>query len=281
MISAGWNRLPVVVRAVLTGTFVSLAGSLPWGVLVKENYKNFPEVPWAVAIEALLLWLFWGCTRNRVAARVNQLSEDAWTWAIIAGVLGLGALVTFFAVVNRLIRLPAETGEGDFSQIPFPTLFAWVIMGAIVAGIVEETSFRGFIQGPIERRHGPVVAIAVTGTLFGFAHFSHPAVTLRMMPYYMSVATIYGAIAYLTNSILPTMVLHSGGNILGSLDLFPSGQSVGQVSRTPAPLIWESGADTRFWVTSIAAAGLTIAAIGAYTILAKTRCRACIGARGA
>lgn len=42
--------------------------------------------------------------------------------------------------------------------------------------ISEEASFRGYMQGPIERRHGPVVAILVTGTLFGLAHFTHPGV---------------------------------------------------------------------------------------------------------
>jgi membrane protease YdiL (CAAX protease family) len=34
------------------------------------------------------------------------------------------------------------------------------------------------MQGPIERRHGPVVAILVTGSLFGLLIFTHPEVTL-------------------------------------------------------------------------------------------------------
>ena len=66
-------------------------------------------------------------------------------------------------------------------------------MASIVAGVVEEASFRGYMQGPIERRHGPVVAILVTGSVFGFAHFTHPEVTLILMPYYLAVAAIYGA----------------------------------------------------------------------------------------
>ena len=55
----------------------------------------------------------------------------------------------------------------------------------------------------------------MTGSLFGFAHFTHPEVTLVLMPYYLAVAAIYGTLAYLTNSIWPSVVLHAGGNILG------------------------------------------------------------------
>ena len=63
-------------------------------------------------------------------------------------------------------------------------------MGSLVAGIAEESGFRGYMQGPIEPRHGPVIAFLVTGGLFGFAHFSHPEVTLALMPYFLAVATL-------------------------------------------------------------------------------------------
>ena len=39
------------------------------------------------------------------------------------------------------------------------------------------------------------------------------------MPYYLAVAAVYGALAYFTNSILPSLVLHAGGNVLGAFDL--------------------------------------------------------------
>jgi membrane protease YdiL (CAAX protease family) len=46
-------------------------------------------------------------------------------------------------------------------------VFAWVILSTLVAGVVEETAFRGYVQGGIERRHGPVVAILVTVACLG------------------------------------------------------------------------------------------------------------------
>jgi hypothetical protein len=111
----------------------------------------------------------------------------------------------------------------------------------------------------------------VTGAFFGFAHFTHPEVTMRLMPFYMSAAVVYGLLAYLTNSVLPRMVLHAGGNILGSLDLFMRGQSEWQASATPSPLVWASGPDASFWLSCITAVLLIAAATWAYTMLARTR----------
>jgi len=108
----------------------------------------------------------------------------------------------------------------------------------------------------------------VTGSLFGFAYFTHSELTLLLMPYYMAVAAIYGAVAYPTNSILPSMVLHAGGNILVSIDFFARGQSERQASSKPAPLVWETGPDASFWLSCAAAIVVGAAALLAYRTLA-------------
>ena len=188
--------------------------------------------------------------------------------AVVAGGLGLVAVVLLQGVTNRLVTLPQQR-DLDVSQFPFVTVLLWVLMSSVVAGVVEEASFRGYMQGPIERRHGPVIAILVTGSLFGFAHFTHPEVTLILMPYYLAVAAVYGALAYLTNSILPSMVLHAGGNVLGAFDLFARGRSEWQALSSPKPLIWETGADASFWISLVAALIVGAAAVWAYAALAS------------
>lgn len=274
-----WRRLPVIVRAVLTGAVVATAGTVPWAVLVAANSSHWVAVPWAVPPTALYLWLFWRYVRGagwprstsearRTNCRANRLSDEVWGAALLAGVLGLAALVLFLTVMNRLVRLPAQPTD-ELSHVPVLTLATWLLMSAVVAGIAEESSFRGYMQGPIERRHGPVVAILVTGSLFGFAHFTHPEVTLILMPYYLAVAAIYGALAYLTNSILPSVVLHTGGNIFGAIDLFGRGRAEWQASSSPAPLIWETGADASFVISCLATLIVGAAAVWAYAALAS------------
>src|SRR5207244_4773330 len=126
----------------------------------------------------------------------------------------------------------------------------WNLMGSLVAGIVEEASFRGYMQGPIERRHGPAVAILVTGIVFGLAHFTHVNVTLILMPYYMGFAAIFGALAYLTNSILPSLVLHAIMDFLGGIQMWTTGRAEWLAS--PKSLIWETGTDASFWISWLA-----------------------------
>ena len=53
--------------------------------------------------------------------------------------------------------------------MPRATVLALLLMAAPVAGVVEEAAFRGYMQGPIERQYGLIVAILVTGTMFAVA----------------------------------------------------------------------------------------------------------------
>jgi membrane protease YdiL (CAAX protease family) len=144
---------------------------------------------------------------------------------------------------------------------------------------VEETSFRGYLQRPIERRHGPVIAILVTGSLFGFAHFAHPEVGVVLLPFYIGVAAVYGALAYLTDSTLPGMVLHAGGNMFSAFDLFTRGRSEWQLSVTARPLIWETGPDVAFWGNVAALLIVATLTVWAYSTLARATRKA--GASGA
>jgi len=274
-----WQKIPVSVQAVIAGSLVAVAGTLPWSFLVSQNLKHFPSIPWAVPVTAVYLWLFWRYVRGfwwpsstaeyrRLSCRANQLSSDAWGAAVIAGVLGLVAILLLQQVMSRLAVLPQQE-HPDISKYPILTVAAWLVMSAVVAGVAEESAFRGYIQGPIEKRHGPVIAILTTGILFGFAHFTHPEVTLILMPYYLAVAAVYGGLAYFTNSIFPGLVLHAGGNILMSFGLFTSGRSEWQAPTTPTPLIWQSGTDAAFWLLAGAFLIISSAAIWAYRNLAS------------
>lgn len=270
-----------MVRAVLTGTLAALFGTTPWALLVSLNTKHWSMVPWAVLPTALYLWLYWRYVRGagwprataearRTNSRANSLPGDVWSLAIVAGLLGLLTLLVFQGVWGRLVQLPQQR-DIDPSQFPVLTVALWVIMSALVAGVTEEVAFRGFMQRPIERRHGPVVAILVTGTVFGFAHFAHPEVTGRLLPFYLAVATVYGLLAYLTDSVLPGMVLHAGGNMFGALTFFAGGRSEWQLLPTPRPLVWETGPDAAFWGTLAALALAGAAAVSAYAALARAQ----------
>ena len=286
-----WLRLPVVARAVLIGVGAAAAGSLPWAALVSANTKYRSTLPWAVPFMAMYLWLYWryvvrgsGWPRStaearRMNARANALPDEVWGPALLAGVLGLAGVLLLQGVLSRLVALPQQR-ELDVSQYPAVTVLMWFLMSAVVAGVVEETSFRGYLQRPIERRHGPVVAILITGSLFGFVHFSHPEMGVVLLPFYISAAAVYGALAYFTDSTLPGMVLHAGGNMFSAFDLFARGRSEWQLTAEAQPLIWETGPDVAFWGNVVALVFVAALTVWAYSALAHAadRARASTGA---
>jgi membrane protease YdiL (CAAX protease family) len=274
-----WHRLPVLVRAVVSGGSLALLGVAPWVLLTTANQEHFSVVPWAVLPAGLYLWGFWRYSggagwpaATSAARRTNRrrliLSEEVWEAALLAGILGLLTLVAAFRVIVRMVALPPQS-RPDISHLSLFTIAGLLLMGSLVAGVVEEVSFRGYMQRPIEERHGPVAAILVTGVVFGFAHFSHPEVTLRLLPYYLGAAAVYGSLAHLTDSVLPGMFLHVVGNGFSFVHLFAGGTSQWQTTERARPLIWDSGTDVSFWVSLGATSILAAASVWAYGRLAR------------
>ncbi len=277
-----WSRLPVVVRALVIGVAAAGAGTIPWAALMSANTQHQSAIPWAAPIMALYLWVYWRylvrgsgwpqstADARRMNARANALPHETWGPALLAGLLGLASVLLLQGVLSRLIALPQQQ-DLDVSRYPAVTILIWVVMSAVVTGVVEETSFRGYLQRPIERRHGPAIAILITGILFGFAHFAHPEVGLVLLPFYIAAAAVYGALAYFTQSTLPGMVLHAGGNMFSAFDLLTRGRSEWQLSADAQSLVWQTGPDMAFWATVAALLIFTGLTVWAY-LTWRARC---------
>ena len=262
-----------IVQPVLVGMLVMLAGTIPRNLLFAANLRHYPAIPWAVPLTALYLWFFWAylsgagepkatAEERRTSLRANQVSARTWGWALLAGGLALVSLVIALRLVNRLVLLP-EQPLPNLAHVPNVTIVSLLLAGAPVAGIIEEAAFRGYMQGPIERRSGLLIAILVTGTMFALAHLDF---TWILWPYYLAVAAIYGTVTYLTDSILPAIALHTGGNIYSNIDLWRTGQAEWQAPSGASSLIWNTGIDTSFILSSAA-----LLIVGAVTALAYVK----------
>ncbi len=257
MVEPSIRPVTIIIQAVLTGMLVMLAGTLPRNLLFAANLRFYPGLPWAVPVTAAYLWFGWRYLKRaepwRGGLRANPVSGRVWAWALLAGGLAIVALVFGLQVANRMVVLPVQQMP-DLGKVPGITIVSLLIMAAPVAGIIEEAAFRGYMQGPIERRFGLGVAILVTGTMFAVAHLDFTPI---LWPYYVAVAAIYGTVTYLTESILPAVVLHTGGNLYSNFDLWRHGQAEWQAASGPATLIWTTGADRSFWGSVV---GLVIVA---------------------
>jgi CAAX prenyl protease-like protein len=74
--------------------------------------------------------------------------------------------------------------------------------------------------------------------MFAVAHLDF---TLILWPYYIAVGAVYSTVTSLSRSIVPAMVLHTGGNIYSNLDLWLHGRAEWQASSGTATFIWQSG----------------------------------------
>ena len=265
----------VTVEAVLLGMLVMIAGTIPRNLIFAANLRFYQGVPWAVPVTAVYLVCFWRylqgagpppstAEHRRNGLRATGVPGGVWAWALLAGGLGIVALVLGLRVANRLVVLPPQQLP-DLTQVPRATVLALLLMAAPVAGVVEEAAFRGYMQGPIERQYGLVVAILVTGTMFAVAHLDF---TLILWPYYVAVAAIYGTVTYLTRSILPAVVLHTSGNLYSNIDLWLHGQAEWQAASGPAALVWTTGPDASFWLSSVALLAVAAADVWVYFKLA-------------
>ncbi|MFT3827673.1 MAG: type II CAAX endopeptidase family protein [Chitinophagaceae bacterium] len=250
----GWmQHTGIVVRSVLTGMLLVFAGTIPRNILFAANLSYFPAFPWAVPLMAVYLFFFWRycngkgapqstAAERKYSMRAYPLKTRIWGWSLLAGIMGIVTLVIALHLLNRMVVLPQQQLP-DMKHVPDSTVLTLLLAGAPVAGIVEEIAFRGYMQGPIEQRWGIIAAILITGTMFAVAHLDF---TLILWPYYVAVAAIYGTVTYLTNSILPAIVLHTAGNLYSNLDLWLHGQAEWQAGTKPEQLIWQSGIDSSF-----------------------------------
>lgn len=276
--------MSAVIEAVAVGMLALIVATLPRNALFAANLRILPGLPWSVPLVAVLLWFFWrymngwgppqdtAATRH-VRLRANRLAPGAWLWALLAGGLGIVTLVLILRVANRLITLPDQTPP-DLSAIPLITLVPMLLLSSFFAGVVEEASFRGYMQGMIERQLGPVIAILITGVMFAVAHLDFTPI---LLPYYVAVSAIYGMVSYLTDSILPAVVLHTCGNIYSNTDLWVRGRAEWQASGTTSS-IWVAGTDAAFWASIGAIVVFGCATIWAYVILARRTARQGAGA---
>jgi sodium transport system permease protein len=78
--------------------------------------------------------------------------------------------------------------------------------------ICEELAFRGMLLSGLKRRFRPAILVIGIGIIFGFFHM-----TLYRIAPTAALGMILTAIALMTGSVFPGMLLHAGNNALGVL----------------------------------------------------------------
>lgn len=270
-----WNRLPVVVRAVVVGCLVNEVGQLG-GLLIFANLKFLPRVPWLLPATAAWLWVFWryvngrGWPRATRDARRRDLRASSvpgrlWIWSLLAGGLALVSVVGLGFLTPRFAEIPRDAFKIslDFSACPWWMVVSILLAISVLAGVVEEAGFRGFMLSQIQRRHGWIAATAITGFAFFMAHhLSHAYATFAFLPFFLAVSTVHALLVYFTGSIRPSIVLHA------AFDFAVIPIQYGLIGRVPTSSVLKTGVDSSFLVEVMIVVVFGVAAVPAFRKLA-------------
>jgi membrane protease YdiL (CAAX protease family) len=212
-----------VAVALLMGLAISAVGTLPWVMLIRLNAREYPESPWAAVTTAcwlviMLVWLSGRGWSHRTSAfrqfhcRLWRPQPGAWSGDSLVTILSLVGATVGMSVVYVLMG--ASRPPVDLSAYPTTAIrFSVLLMGPMVAGVVEEVAFRGYMQRHLERI-GPTFAILVTSAAFTLAHATHGlAYLLAVAPGFFLASVVYGHLALKSGSIVPGMALHFAGDL--------------------------------------------------------------------
>ena len=168
--STVWARIPLVIRAVAAGIAIGLIAANVWPVLLLSLGVPLATVGELLFLAVYVYWMKGGGppqslrTIRAESFRAGGLSASQWFWGLIAAVAFAATIHAAIVVLFRIVPFPAATFHHgyDFSFIPTrPLQWLACVVSALSAGVCEETGFRGWMQWPIEKRYGPVIAIAI------------------------------------------------------------------------------------------------------------------------
>ncbi len=199
-------RLPIIIRAIFSGFLVSTVGITVWTVMLLVIMP-----PWSVIPMIFALWAFWKFFSDSENFRKVKLSHATWKWSMIAAICFVLIVQSSFVITFRITEFPAAQFTSDYKMLermPLRTAWIMLIMSSVVAGICEETGFRGYLQTPIEKKYGPVAAIIISSIIFTVIHLSkswaHP-----IIPHIFFASVLLGILAYKSESLIPGMIGHS------------------------------------------------------------------------
>jgi membrane protease YdiL (CAAX protease family) len=246
------NRIPVAIRAVVIGILVGLIAANLWPVLLFKL-----GMPAAAGAEAVFLavYVWWvrggGPPKSWKAARAENfrsrtLTVHDWSWGLIAAIAIAASVHAAIVVLFRLVPFPAEAFHRGYDLSFIPTremqLLACVVSAAS-AGICEETGFRGYMQVPIEKRHGAFAAILISSLFFMAIHLTKDWSLIGMVPIVFVAGVLYGTLAWASRSLVFGMIGHTIMDI--GLFAYWWTQILGKFSERP---ISEAGMDRHFYV---------------------------------
>lgn len=221
--------------AIALGFLIAFAGGTIWSILLGLNLALNPALPWSVATAIALLTIAWlylsglGWPRGTQAARraslpQNKLSAGSWLAALAAAIGASGFALCVLLLAFRLLPIPVTPLPEFANREPW---IALVYFGAasLVAGMVEEAAFRGYMLTGVERAWGRVAAYIVVAVAFAILHAGNPEF-LYLLPLYFFLSLALSGVVTMSGSVWPGVVAHTLSDFASFVLLLFAGPAV-------------------------------------------------------
>src|SRR5258705_2961211 len=267
-----WTKLPITLRAIFAGFLIAAAAANVWLLLLLSLRVQLAGIVEAIFLALFLWWARGGGPPSAARAarakafRQDKLTSKQWLWGLIAAFFFAAIVHASIVLLFRFMSYPAAAFRHgyDLSFIPSqPLRWVAVVVSAASAGICEEIGFRGFMQQPIEQRHGVSVAVFISSFFFMALHLTKAWALLGMVPIVFGAGVLLGLLAWSARSLIPGII----GHFVMDIGLFAYWWT-GIAGDFTARPITETGVDQSFLTTC---AVLTAALI--FALLAASRLR--------
>jgi membrane protease YdiL (CAAX protease family) len=270
-----WTKLPVSLRAIIAGIVIGLIPANVWPALLLSL-----GVPVAASVEVVFLGLYvWWASgggpphRTSIARgcafRSATLARAQFFWGVVGALFFAATIHAAIVLLFRFVPFPAAAFRRgyDLSFIPsLPLKWIAVVVSATSAGVCEETGFRGYMQQPIEQRHGAAIAILVSSFFFTLLHLTKAWAMIGMVPIVFGAGVLLGLLAWASGSLIPGMI----GHVVMDIGLFAYWWT-GIAGNFTARPIMETGVDGQFCITCIVLATTLVVVLVAAWQLRRLR----------
>ena len=211
-----YDHIPWTVRDVWLGVGFSglwLSVSLiVWFLLSVSGLKINAGLFIATA-ELALLGPVWWLTIRKYKVSWATLGLRRFKGGMIGLGCGLMALSFIFNIVySRFLEVFNLRMQMDLAPLFAELSSPWWFLagGVVIAPVVEELFFRGFLFGGLWKKYSWRMAAVISSALFALVHFQATA----MIPIFI-LGYIFSYLYYRSNSIWPGILMHVATNALG------------------------------------------------------------------
>jgi membrane protease YdiL (CAAX protease family) len=181
---------------------------------------NLSVIAQALATLAMLGY-FWLMVRLRKAGQFWQamgwrpfqtdLAQPQWLRVCIQFGLGIGLAIAVTPISMGLSRNHAPLPIEKMIQTR-ETYLLFMVYGILIAPLVEETFFRGFLYPLFARRFGVLAGILTSGILFGLLHASQLWGGWGQIALILGVGLLFSWVRARSGTVLASFLLHFAYN---------------------------------------------------------------------